>query len=122
MKLFVSKTTHRDQSGDKSPHSKETCLDEDTLENDVRYGIADCRKRLRSRRATLRTHHHPPKDDSNGKHVSPAAQVESYAEILATVSLNQSSLSRLVECLLGPADGNKHVAEESAKREEAVIT
>ena len=38
-------------------------VDEELLENDVHYGIADCRRRLRSRRSTLRALHHPPKDE-----------------------------------------------------------
>lgn len=37
--------------------------DEEILENDVNYGIADCRRRLRSRRSSLRAQHHPPKDE-----------------------------------------------------------
>ena len=37
--------------------------DEELLENDVHYGIADCRRRLRSQRSTLRALHHPPKDE-----------------------------------------------------------
>jgi hypothetical protein len=99
-------------------HSK----DEETLEDDVNYGIAVCRKRLRSQRSTLRAQHHPPKDGSNGD-VSPAAgRVGSYAEVLANVSMSQSSLSRLVECLLGPANTNTPPPEESIEREEAVIT
>ena len=35
--------------------------DEQIFEDDVHYGIADCRKRLRSRRSTLRTQQNPPK-------------------------------------------------------------
>jgi hypothetical protein len=60
--------TEFDLSGDKSPHSMEAhhSKDEETLEDDVNYGIADCRKRLRSRRSTLRAQH-PPKDGSNGQ-------------------------------------------------------
>ena len=46
--------------------------DEETLEDDVNYGIADCRRRLRSQRSSLRAPHHPPKDGSNGD-MSPAA-------------------------------------------------
>jgi hypothetical protein len=46
--------------------------DEETLADDVNYGIADCRKRLRSQRSSLRAPHHPPKDGSNGD-MSPAA-------------------------------------------------
>jgi hypothetical protein len=96
-------------------------MDEEIFEDDVNYGIADCRKRLRSRRSTLRAQHHPPKDGSIGA-VNPAAGcVGSYAEVLA-VSMSQSSLSRLVECLLEPASTNTPSQEESAEREEAVIT
>ena len=36
--------------------------DETTLEDDVHYGIADCRKRLRSQRSTLRAQYDPPKE------------------------------------------------------------
>ncbi len=98
-------------------------MDEATQQNDVRYGIADCRKRLRSQRITLRAQHHPPTDVLNGAHTGPADRsVASYAEIFATVSMSQSSLSRLIECLLDPADEHRYAAEESAKREEAVIT
>ena len=96
--------------------------DEESLKDDVNYGIADCRKRLRSQRSTLRAQHRPPKDGSNGD-VSPAAgRVGSYAEVLANVSMSQSSLSRLVECLLGPANTNTASPEESVEREKAVIT
>jgi|GEM_PF-779680 len=95
--------------------------DEETLEDDVNYGIADCRKRLRSRRSTLRAQH-PPKDGSNGD-MSPAnGRVGSYAEVLANVSMSQSSLSRLVECLLDPVNANTPSEEESIEPEEAVIT
>jgi len=97
-------------------------MSEETLEDGVNYGIADCRKRLRSQRSTLRAQHHPPKDGSSGN-LSPAAgRVGSYAEVLANVSMSQSSLSRLVECLLEPSDTNTPAQEESIGREEAVIT
>ena len=46
-----------------------------------------------------------------------AGRVGSFAEVLANVSMSQSSLSRLVECLLEPA--NTSAQEE---KEEAVIT
>ena len=36
--------------------------DEEIFANDVHYGIADCRRRLRSQRSTLRPQHHPPKN------------------------------------------------------------
>jgi hypothetical protein len=99
----------------------QTCPDEETLENDVRYGIADCRKRLRGQRATLRTQHHPLTDVPNcEKSVSAARGIQSYAEIFAVVSMNQSSISKLVECLLDPVD-KKVVPEESAEQEEAEL-
>ena len=95
-------------------------MDEETLADDVNYGIADCRKRLRSQRSTLRAQH-PPNDSSNVD-VSPASGgVKSYAEALA-ISMSQSSLSRLVECLLKPAGTDTPSQEESMEREEAVIT
>jgi hypothetical protein len=96
-------------------------LDEDTAENDVRYGIADCRKRLRSQRATLRTQHPNPTDVSSGEKVS-ARGIESYAEILATVSMSQSSLAKLVECLLDSANSGESSPKESQEKEEAVLT
>jgi hypothetical protein len=92
--------------------------DEETLADDVHYGIADCKRRLRSQRSSLRAQHHPPKYGSSGD-VRPAAdRVGSFAEVLANVSMSQSSLSKLVECLLEP------VANTSGqeKEEEAVIT
>jgi len=91
----------------------QTCLDEETEENDVRYGIDDCRKRLRSQRSTLRSEHHSPTDGNE-------ARTDSYAELL-TASMSQGSLSKLVECLLGPTKSEKFETER-AEREEAVIT
>jgi hypothetical protein len=94
--------------------------DEETLEDDVHYGIADCRRRLRSQRSSLRAQHHPPKDGSSGD-LSPATgRVGSYAEILAN-SMSQSSLSRLVQCLLEPA-ANTPSQEQTMEQGEAVIT
>ncbi|HLM24306.1 MAG TPA: hypothetical protein VK274_04575 [Pyrinomonadaceae bacterium] len=40
------------------------CEDEETLEDDVNYGIADCRRRLRSQRSTLRAQHSPQEEES----------------------------------------------------------
>ncbi len=95
-------------------------IDEETREDDVNYGIADCRKRLRSQRSSLRAQHHPPKHGSNDD-VRPApGRVGSYAELLANVSMSQSSLSKLVECLLEPA--NTPSQEQTMEQEEAVIT
>ncbi|HEX7333121.1 MAG TPA: hypothetical protein VF290_16575 [Pyrinomonadaceae bacterium] len=54
--------------------------DEETLEDDVNYGIADCRRRLRSQRSTLRAQH-PPKDGSNVDVHPAAGRVGSYAEV-----------------------------------------
>ena len=104
-----------------APGLSDTLVDEETLEDGVHYGIADCRKRLRSQRSTHREQHHPPKDGPNGD-VSPATgRVGSFAEILA-VSMSQSSLSRLVECLLEPANTDTPSQEGLIEREEAVIT
>jgi hypothetical protein len=93
-------------------------LDEESFENDVRYGIAGCRDRLRSRRASLRAQHQSPSDVSNGSEVTATRKFESYAEILAT-SISQSAMSRLVECLLEPAE---IIEQEPAQQEEAAIT
>ena len=38
-------------------------IDEEIFVNDVNYGIADCRRRLRSRRSTLRAQQFPPKNE-----------------------------------------------------------
>ena len=96
-------------------------IDEETLEDDVNYGIADCRRRMRSQRSSLRVQHHPPTDGSNGDAHSVAGRVGSFAEVLANVSMNQSSLSRLVECLLEPVE-NTPSQHETMEQEEAVIT
>ena len=96
-------------------------IDEEKLEDDVNYGIADCRRRLRTQRSSLQAKHHPPKDGSNGDVHPAAGRVGSFAEVLANVSMNQSSLSRLVECLLEPV-ANTRSQEESMEQEEAVIT
>jgi len=79
-------------------------IDEETLQDDVNYGIADCRKRMRSQRSSLRAQHHPPTDGSNDDVRSAPSRVGSFAEVLANVSMSQSSLSKLVECLLDSAD------------------
>ena len=92
--------------------------DDEISEIDVRYGIDDCRRRLRNQRAILRSQQHPPKDVSKGKFNSEKLAVpRSYAEILANVSMSQSSISRLVECLLEPVG-----EAEQTNREEAVLT
>jgi hypothetical protein len=95
-------------------------MDEETLEDDVNYGIADCRRRMRSQRSSLRAQHHPPKDGSNGDARSATGRMGSFAEVLANVSMNQSSLSRLVECLLEPVETPSQ--RELIEQEEAVIT
>ena len=104
-------------------------LDEETSENDVRYGIAGCRERLRNRRATFRAQHHSPIDVSNGEREVAATRFESYAELLAT-SMSQSSMARLVECLLEPGNAESVSQErsvavsdaEETEHEEAAIT
>ena len=92
--------------------------DEETLADDVHYGIADCRRRLRSQRSSLRAQHHPPKHGSSGDVRPAAGRVGSFAEVLANVSMSQSSLSKLVECLLDPVASTSGQEEQ----EEAVIT
>ncbi len=122
MKISLEPTSFY-QNSDKSPHSKEEPVpqDEETREDDVNYGIADCRKRVRSRRSSLRVPNLPHTDGSNGAERSASGRVGSYAEILANVSMNHSSLSRLVECLLEPVtDTPSH--DETMEQEEAVIT
>jgi len=52
--------------------------DEETFENDVNYGIADCRRRLRSQRSTLRAQYHPPKNELDER--VPAAAKEQLEE------------------------------------------
>lgn len=95
----------------------------ESSEDDVRYRIAACRKRMRSGRATQRSQNQSQSEDSIGENrISGGRVVESYAEILATVSMSQSSMSRLVECLLGPAESNKLVSEGFEEQEEAAIT
>ena len=96
-------------------------IDEETLEDDVNYGIADCRRRMRSQRSSLRAPHHPPTDGSNGDARSAPSRGGSFAEVLANVSMNQSSLSRLVECLLEPVE-NTPSQHQTMEQEEAVIT
>ncbi len=121
MKISLEPTTF-DQSGAKSPYSNEAPLlkDEEILEDGVNYSIADCRKRVRSQRSSLRAQP-PPIDGSNGDARPANGRVGSYAEVLANVSMNQSSLSRLVECLLEPVN-NTSSQEETMEQEEAVIT
>lgn len=96
---------------------------EEPLENDVRYRIDACRKRLRSRRAAHRAELQDQIDVGENEDIASIARdVESYAEILATVSMNQSSIARLVECLLGPDNSKEDVKDEFGGREEAAIT
>lgn len=95
----------------------------ESSEDDVRYRVAACRRRLRRGRATQRTENQSQSDASIVENRTPEERVvESYAEILATVSMNQSSISRLVECLLEPAESNKLVSEDLEEQGEAAIT
>ena len=95
-----------------------------SCEDDIRYRVAACRKRLRSMRATHRVEDQNQSDVLTERTESEVPVVESYAELLATVSMNQSSLSKLVECLLGPidSDSDKPLSDTVAEREEATIT
>ena len=59
--------------------------DEELLENDVNYGIADCRRRLRSQRSTLRAQYHPPKIDLDEQIlVAATAELEEREEAVIT--------------------------------------
>lgn len=59
--------------------------DEDLLENDVNYGIADCRRRLRSQRSTLRAQYHPPKIElDEPSAVAATVQLEEREEAVIT--------------------------------------
>ncbi len=59
--------------------------DDEMLENDVNYGIADCRRRLRSQRSSLRTLNHPPKLSLDELSPVPAAaQLEEREEAVIT--------------------------------------
>ncbi|HEU4712191.1 MAG TPA: hypothetical protein VFS76_11530 [Pyrinomonadaceae bacterium] len=60
-------------------------IDEEIFGNDVNYGIADCRKRLRSRRSTLRAQNHPPKNRLDEQSPATATQqLEEREEALIT--------------------------------------
>ena len=94
----------------------------ESSEDDVKYRVAACRKRLRSGRATQRTQSQSQSDDSVGENRTPGGRVvKSYAEILATVSMSQTSISKLVECLLEPAESNRLVSKDLEEQEEAAI-
>ena len=59
--------------------------DEQIFEDDVNYGIADCRRRLRSRRSTLRAQYHPPKHNLDELPPKPATEpLEEREEALIT--------------------------------------
>lgn len=92
--------------------------DDEKEEVDVRYGIDICRKRIRNQRVALRTLNKPPAAFATCEKDLSAQNVRSYAELLATVSMKQDSLSRLVDCLLGPTEDNVSVGENI----EAAIT
>jgi hypothetical protein len=59
--------------------------DEQIFEDDVNYGIADCRRRLRSQRSTLRAQYHPPKHNLDELPPEPATeQLKEREEALIT--------------------------------------
>ena len=59
-------------------------VDEELLENDVHYGIADCRRRLRSQRSTLRALQHPPKGELYERQPSEPVRLEEREEAVIT--------------------------------------
>ena len=59
--------------------------DEETPENDVHYGIADCRRRLRSQRSTFRQHRSPKYDlDDPSPELAATALLEEREEAVIT--------------------------------------
>ena len=94
----------------------QTRLDEDTCDLDVKYGIADCRKRLRSQRATLRALHQTPADVTSCESELSGPGLKSYAEVLANLSMKQESISRLVESLLGLYRSPRRLRKKQLKR------
>jgi hypothetical protein len=62
--------------------------DEQIFEDDVHSRIADCRRRLRSQRSTLRAHNLPPlhklDELSPSQAMAPAGQLEEREEALIT--------------------------------------
>jgi hypothetical protein len=60
-------------------------IDEEIFVNDVNYGIADCRRRLRSRRSTLRAQQNPPINKLAEQSPEPAAErIKERGEALIT--------------------------------------
>ena len=84
--------------------------DEEMLENDVNYGIADCRKRLRSQRSSLRAHN-PPQDGSSGEVHSAPGRVGSYAEVLANSSGYDDDLVSLCNAVRSVRDVARTAAQ-----------
>jgi len=58
--------------------------DEQIFEDNVNYGIADCRRRLRSQRSTLRAQNHPPSQRLSHELSQAKAQLEEREEALIT--------------------------------------
>ncbi len=58
--------------------------DEEMPENDVHYGIADCRRRLRSQRSTLRQYLSPKHEVDEPSPELAAALLEEREEALIT--------------------------------------
>jgi len=60
-------------------------IDEQIFEDDVHCRIADCRRRLRSQRSTLRTQNHPPRQNLDEPSQARAQQqLEEREEALIT--------------------------------------
>jgi hypothetical protein len=58
--------------------------DEEMPENDVHYGIADCRRRLRSQRSTFRQHRSPKYDMDEPSRELAMALVQEREEAVIT--------------------------------------
>ncbi len=84
-------------------------------ENEVRYRVSACRKRLR---ATHRSQHPTQLDGGSNEDRRQPARSETYAEHESAMS--QSSITGLMERLT--ADSKEEFSETPGEREEAAIT
>ena len=93
--------------------------DDELHEFDVKYRIADCRKRMRSQRFSLRALHHT--DVVSTRPVkSSSSDLDAYVEIVASASSSTSSIKPFVDCMCAPVAESVSATEESF--EEAAIT
>jgi hypothetical protein len=94
-------------------------LDDELHEFDVKYRIADCRKRMRSQRFSLRALHHPAVV-STRPIKSSSSDLDACVEIVASASSSASSIKPFVDRMSAPVGEGVSATEESL--EEAAIT